>query len=137
MGNKQSIPDTLNQNNSTNQKNSSNQENSLPKKITRNIQIQTKLIQDSVPVAGSPLVNYKKDYDEYIQPSGERIYKNTSKIQSISDDKVHPCFINNSFKGKTVYLTGSFNQWKEKILVDKDHMVFIIHLLYHHSLLII
>jgi hypothetical protein len=70
----------------------------------------------------------------YVQPKGEKDYSNSSRIvhaygpsglaplSALNDKKVQtiPVQIVWSQPGKVVYLTGSFNDWKKKIRLQKS-----------------
>jgi 5'-AMP-activated protein kinase regulatory beta subunit len=82
-------------------------------------------------------VNYyheqTKKVETFHQPSGERDYKNTSKIvhgfhglvplNSATEPKI-PIIIVWSHPGKVVHLTGSFNNWQKKIRLQKSSQDF-------------
>jgi hypothetical protein len=89
-----------------------------------------KLLGDSL-VTGSPLTTVDTP-DTYTQPVGEPSYKNSSRIShhfgptgpkplqsQKKDESLVPIIINWTQGGKTVYMTGSFNQWKQKIRLQK------------------
>lgn len=71
---------------------------------------------------------------DYIQPVGERNYKNSAKIvhgystlglapipQGDTKEKTIPIMIVWSHPGKVVHLTGTFNNWKKKIRLHKSN----------------
>ncbi|KAJ3310199.1 hypothetical protein HDV04_005216 [Boothiomyces sp. JEL0838] len=128
-----------------------------PPSSTRSIPVpipsrENKTIISESPVAGSPLqiagsidsyTEKKVDIppspprisrkDNFIQPAGEKPYKNSSKIihqfgslglaplQPIGTVKKNiPVMIVWSHAGQVVHLTGSFNNWKRKIRLTKS-----------------
>ncbi|KAI8898185.1 hypothetical protein BC833DRAFT_590836 [Globomyces pollinis-pini] len=82
------------------------------------------------------LPNNPKIQKHYIQPTGERSYKNSSKIvhnfgptgfaglaplsSTSNKQKTIPIMIVWAQSGKVVHLTGTFNNWKKKIRLQKS-----------------
>ena len=90
------------------------------------------------PEFSSPLQNElgQLSLDNFMHPQGEPSYKNNSKIvhsygptgfapfSSLDQKKENmiPIMITWTQGGKTVYLTGSFNNWKQKIRLHKRYL---------------
>ena len=90
-----------------------------------------------IPITASVARNADTDFR---QPEGEGSYKNSARIQHSfgptglaplakldepkNDVKMIPIMVSWPYEGKTVFVTGTFNNWKRKIRLNKSSLEF-------------